>query len=211
MKKIILAICVILTSSIISNIANAKFYGGNARECPILFKITEWEYSERWNNWGKRQDWYESNGWVTNTGIGIYTKIEDNSYTIKNNPTNPATLVYIGPWQKVTLTKGSFFNKEKIETEIRMIASQKGKFLENHFEIKDELNSKIPEQEFVPLEEPQDLIVKCDILRAQKWGYNAVADYHINIFRAYLGKPILGGSGKIIDSETGEVIADEHG
>lgn len=214
MRKIFLNTILVFSFFIVSNEAIAKFYSGNKRECPILYDLSNWEYiyiTGGGEYWGRNQDWFDSEGWTTATGDGIFLDKKHKSYSIQKDEHNSSVLVYIGPWKKVTLTKGSFFNKEKIETEIRMIASQNGKYLENHYETKDELNSKIPEQKFTLLEEPNDLIVKCDILRAQKFGYNAVSDLHVNIFRAYLGKSILAGSGKIIDSETGEIIADEKG
>ncbi len=196
---------------LLTGFAKAGFDNKNKRECPILIEMGEWQYYEKGNDWERNQSWYLGDGWVSERLSGLYIDQKHKSYTIQNDQSNSAVLVYIGPWQKVTLTKGFLWNKEETEVEIRMIASQKGKYLENHYETKDEINAKIPEQKFVLLEEPDDLIVKCDILRAQKFGYNAVLDGHINVFRAYIGKSILSTSGKIIDSETGEVIADENG
>jgi hypothetical protein len=210
MKKKILITCLIIASLAVASSASAKFY----KECPLLFKLTEWSYQKIAGGgeyWVRSQDWFGPGRIVTGTGDGIFLDQKHKSHSIKSDPKSSAVLVYIGPWQKVTLTKGFLWNKETIETEIRMIASQKGIFLENHYETKDSENAKIPEQEFIPLEEPDDLVVKCDILRAQKWGYDSVLDAHVNVFRAALGKSVLASSGKIINAYTKEIIADEKG
>jgi hypothetical protein len=210
MKKKILTIGVI--ALLVANSASARFYEGSVRECPALYDIGKWtvEYTlDGREYWGRREAWIQGS-WETVRGNSFnFNPAIEKSYHIRNNPKTPYVIVYIGPWQKVTLTKGFLWNKEVIETEIRMIASQNGKFLEAHYETKDEENAKIPEERFVPLEEPNDLITKCDILRAQKWGYDAVLEGHINIFRGYLGKSPFATTGKIINAYTKEVIADE--
>lgn len=209
MKKLIFSI--ILNFLFLTDNTSAKFYVDNNRECPALHEIGQWSYEKRWGSWERRQAWIQGS-WESVTLIGLYTDLKHKSYSIKQDPYDPSVIVYIGPWQKITLTKGSFFNKEKIETEIRMIATQRGeRGFGRHYETKDEENAKIPEQKYMPIRTPTDLIDHCDILRAQKWGYNAVLDGHINIFRGYLGKSPLATSGKIIDAYTKEVIADENG
>ncbi len=51
----------------------------------------------------------------------------------------------------------------------------------------------------------------CVVKWTAKFGYNAAADLHKNPWWPFFSSKYLVGSGKIIDSETGEVIADENG
>jgi hypothetical protein len=185
-------------------------------DCPILYELGSWEYEVITGGgeyWRRSQNWFGPGSWTTGNGVGLYSDEKNKSYSIIKDPKNPAVLIYIGPWQKVTLTYPTHFWEEKkqIEVEIRMLATQHKNSIRSHFETKDEINAKIPEQKLVLLEPSNELIELCRIRWVSKFGYNAVADYYVNIFRAYLGKSILAGSGKIIDSETGKLIADKDG
>ena len=181
-------------------------------DCPVLYEMTSWEYGDRWKHWSRRQNWYDNaDGWITNTGVGIDFDPESKSYNIIKNKKSAAVIIYIGPWQKVTLTYPTHFWEEKkqIETEIRLIATQNKGTINSHFETKDEFNKDIPEQRLILLE-PAGLLDLCKIRWADKFGYNAVANYKLNPWRFFTGE-VLVGDGKIIDSETGEIIADEKG
>jgi hypothetical protein len=181
-------------------------------DCPILFELSWWNHNELWNSWSRNQHWFGPDSWITGTSIGLSFDQEEKSYSITKNLKNPAALVYIGPWKKVTLTYPANFweNPKKTEVEIRLIASQNGPNIERHFETKDDLNKNIPEQRLVLLRPVNDLIRLCDIRWVAAFGYNAVTDYKLNPFRALTGKTLT-GSGKIIDSETGKLIADKDG
>ena len=180
-------------------------------ECPILFEIRDWKMSrtlDKREYWGRHESWFGSDGWISESGSSFdFNPTREKSYNITNNPQNTSVLTYIGPWQKVTLTKGSLWNEEKTETEIRLIASQNKQYIETHFETKDDLNSKIPEQDFVLLEPAFERIPVCYIKWVEKYGYDAVADCHLNPWR-HFGGEVLKCSGKIINAYTKEVIYD---
>lgn len=202
--------CVILS---ILNSANAD--GFNERsDCPILFDVKKWERDFTLDGreyWGRHQSWLGKDGGVDESGDSFdFNPKSEKSYNIINNPKSAAAITYIGPWMKVSLSSGPFWNKKIREDEIRMIATQNGDYIENHYESKDDLNKNIPEQRFILLEPASYLLPICEIKWVSKFGYNAVADYKLNPFRFFTGKVLI-GSGKIIDSETGEIIADEKG
>lgn len=181
-------------------------------ECPILYEMTEWEHYNivgGGESWGRWQLWMQGS-WETSTGVTIDLGPKSKSYFIQKNQSSPAILTYIGPWRKITLTYPAHFwqKKKQTEVEIRLIATQDGKHLRSHFEIKDEQNSKIPEQKLVLLEPVNYLIDLCKIRWADKYGYNAVADCKLNPLRFFTGE-VLKCSGKIIDSETKEIIAED--
>ena len=183
-------------------------------DCPVLFELGQWNHRYMTGGgeiWGRQKAWFDGR-FEDHVGNVIELDKSYYSYNILKNPKG-MEIAYIGPWQKVTLKYPTYFwqPKKQIEAEIRMIATQKRNSLENHYEMKDDLNKDIPAQSLYFPYLVKDLITFCDIVWANKYGYNAVADYRINIFRAYLGKSILAGSGKIIDSQTGEIIADKNG
>ena len=213
MKKLFLVINVCVLALIPStSFAEQKGFTKYS-ECPILFESTGWVHNERWNDWERRMHWFGPGTFITGTGIGIYSDQSHSSHAIQSNPSTPYILTYIGPWKKVTLTETTHFWQEPktTEVEIRLIASQNKRILNVDFETKDELNSKIPEQDFVLLEPASELIPICYIKWVSKYGYNAIADLHPNPWFPFFTREYLTGSGKIIDSETSKIIADETG
>lgn len=183
-------------------------------DCPILYNLGRWEHKYITGGgeyWAKRQAWIQGS-WESDVWIGIDLDEKSKSYSIINDSHNSSSLIYIGPWQEVILTYPARFGEEKkqIEVEIRLIATQKGSMIRSHYETKDDLNKDIPEQRFILLEPSDDLIELCKVKWVSRFGYNAVADYKLNPFRFFTGN-VLTGSGKIIDSETGKIIADEKG
>jgi hypothetical protein len=214
MKKKILTTCLIFASLTITTDVSAKFYNGNAKECPILYKMEPW-YQEKTiygeGYWVRGQRWIDGS-WETSTGVGIAFDQSRKSYSIKSNPKSSAVMVYIGPWQKTTLVKGWFWNKETTEVEIRMIATQNKGAVRRHYEIKDKLNENIPEEPFVLIDQVSATPITdlCDIEWVSKYGYDAIADCHLNPLR-HFGGSTLKCSGKIINAYTKEIIADEKG
>lgn len=220
MRKFVSIVAIIISLTTSNNCVADVFdemRGGftEKSDCGILYKVGRWTSSETLDGrefWGRRRSWFGKDGWIDESGDSFdFDPKSEKSYNIINNPKSAAAITYIGPWMKVNLSSGFLWNRQTKQVEIRMIATQNGKYIENHYESKDDLNKDIPEQRFILLESTNLLLPVCEIRWVSKFGYNAVADYHVNIFRAYLGKSILGGSGKIIDSETGKVIADKDG
>ena len=172
-------------------------------ECPILYEMTKWEYGKRWNDWGRRQNWYGKDGWVTNSGLGLYSKLKHNSHTIIHDESSAKIITYIGPWEETTLTypRGLFEAPKTITKEIRLIAYQNGSSLRSHYEFKNDLNKNIPEQKLVLLQPVDNLIDLCQVRWAAKHGYNKITNCKLNPFRFF--------SGKVLNCKEGMVEAEE--
>lgn len=185
----------------------------------MIFNIKEWKvaYTLKGNEyWGRHESWFSSNGMITETGSSFdFNPQLEKSYNITNNDSSPYILIYIGPWQKITLSYPSslFESPKTTEKEIRLIAKQSKVRLSAHFEVKDNLNKNIEAKPLITTPYPVDIvdsITLCQIRWSDKYGYDAVVDYKLNPLRFFGAKTFL-GSGKIINFRTGEIIADENG
>ena len=187
--------------------------------CPYLSELGSWQ-RENDKKWGI--SWFRRNAWRSGTMsdhkiFGFDIKKELSNKIIKESDKYP---VYIGPWQPLILThtSGSFLNSQQIKEEklIRFFAYQpkEGGPIQYQYESQTEENKFIPEKKFSLSPSSKyapDKFSLCVVKWTAKYGYNAVADLHPNPWFPFFTREYLTGSGKIIDSETGEVIADEKG
>ncbi len=184
--------------------------------CGILFNLGKWELRKS-RNYGRDQSWIDGT-MITETGFSLDFNPKQNSAFFINQ--KDKYLVYLGPWHSITLTRteGSFFNSKKIteQKQIRFFAYQKkdGGRIEYQYESMTEENKNIPEKKFSlsPTSKyAPDKFSLCVVKWTAKYGYNAVADLHPNPWFPFFTREYLTGSGKIIDSQTKEIIADEKG
>lgn len=187
--------------------------------CQFLFELEQWqrEDDKKWGvSWSRRNVWQK----------GTMSHYKIFGFDIKNDLSNKIIAVsdkypvYIGPWRPIILThtEGSFLNSKKITEEklIRFFAYQKkeGGPITYQYESQTEENKNIPEKKFSlspTAKYAPDKFSLCVVKWTAKYGYNAVVDLHKNPWFPFFTREYLTGSGKIIDSETGEVIADEKG
>lgn len=187
--------------------------------CPYLSKLGEWrrEDDRRWGvSWSRRNVWRR----------GTMSDYKIFGFDLKNDLSNKIITasdkypVYLGPWQPITLThaEGSFLNKKEIteQKQIRFFAyyPKEGGRIEYQYESQTFDNKNIPEKKFSlspTAKYAPDKFGLCVVKWTAKYGYNAVADLHKNPWFPFFSRQYLVGSGKIIDSETGETIADEKG
>jgi hypothetical protein len=193
--------------------------------CPILFEMSEWQLRKIGNEkagnvryiWGRDRSLIEGT-MVSEGGISIDSSVKHNTKFITEQ-TN-LNSIYIGPWHPITLThnEGSFFNSKKIteQKQIRFFAYQKkeGGRIEYQYESMTPENKLIAEKPFSlspSAKYAPDKFSLCVVKWTAKYGYNAVADLHKNPWFPFFSRQYLVGSGKIIDSETGKIIADKDG
>ncbi len=187
--------------------------------CPISFELKKWKLSEYGSGVSKRYVWDRSassyNGKITNSGGDTidFNPKQNSSFFINQKDKH---LVYLG--LTFTYIEGSFFNRKVIteQKQIRFFAYQakEGGRIEYQYESMNEENKKIPEKKFSlsPTSKyAPDKFSLCVVKWTAKYGYNAVADLHPNPWFPFFTREYLTGSGKIINSETGEIIADEKG
>lgn len=184
--------------------------------CGALFKLGEWELRKS-KNCGRDQSWVKGT-MITETGFSLdFNPKQNSTFFINQKDIHP---VYLGPWQPITLThsEGSFLNKKEIteQKQIRFFAyyPKEGGRIEYQYESQTEENKNIPEKKFSlspTAKYAPDKFGLCVVKWTAKYGYNAVADLHPNPWFPLFTREYLTGSGKIIDSETGKIIADEKG
>lgn len=184
------------------------------RGCPILFKMSNWEKD------GRDQSWMDGTMYHgTGVSLDLPTK---RGYKNLNMILQDKSqyLIYLGPWRQVILKheEGSFLNKKEIteQKQIRFFAyyPKEGGRIEYQYESMTEENKNIPEKKFSlspTAKYAPDKFGLCVVKWTAKYGYNAVADLHKNPWFPFFTREYLTGSGKIIDSETGKIIADEKG
>ncbi len=192
-----------------------KFKGGendvnDLRGCQILIK-------NFWEDGGPDQEWldgkmHHSTGIVMDPSTKYFKNL---SMVTKDKNLYP---VYIGPWRTITLTRieeESFFNKKEIveQKQIRFFAytSIGGGEIQYQYESKTEENKNIPEKNFsLPpnAKIAPDKFGLCVVKWTVKYGYNAIAEVKS---KNQFSKNYLVPTGRIIDSETGKIIADEKG
>lgn len=123
--------------------------------------------------------------------------------------------VYIGPWKLVTLThKSGFFPFYQTESETKLIrffayTGIGSGSIQYQFESQTFDNKNIPEKEFsLPpnTKIPPDRFSLCVVKWTAKYGYNAIAEVKS---KNSWSKDYLIPTGRIIDSETGDIIVDE--
>lgn len=195
--------------------ATRKFKGNegdvsNLRGCGILFELGNWELRKS-KNYGRGQSWF-GGGMVTVTGFSIdFDPKKNSSFFTKQKLTH---LVYIGPWRLTTLTHKSTFPFTKPDSEtklIRFFAYQKkeGGEIRYQYESQTPENKNIKEKPFSlspNAKYPPDNFSLCVVKWTAKYGYNAIAEVKS---KNPFSKNYLVPTGRIIDSETSEVIADD--
>jgi len=195
---------------------------GDLKGCEVVVKMSDWMIRKVGKNhehkyYGRSQHWRKRT-MNTETGVSLDFNPQQNSvFFINQKDIHP---IYLGPWRPIILThtEGSFLNSKKITEEklIRFFAYQKkeGGPITYQYESQTEENKNIPEKKFSlspTAKYAPDKFSLCVVKWTAKYGYNAVADLHKNPWFPFFSGQYLVGSGKIIDSETGEVIADEKG
>ena len=191
--------------------------------CQIGFELKKWKLSEYGSGKTKRyvfdRDVSGYDGRIISSGGDVldFNPKQNSSFLINQKD---KYLVYLGPWHPITLThtSGSFLNSQQIKEQklIRFFAYQpkEGGPIQYQYESQTEENKFIPEKKFSLSPSSKyapDKFSLCVVKWTAKYGYNAVADLHPNPWFPFFTREYLTGSGKIIDSETGEVIADEKG
>ncbi len=198
------------------------------RGCPVLFKLWAWELD------GRSWSWFDGS-MISESGIALdmppFSNVTNRGW--KNldmvKKSNHHHIVYIGPWQKITITKQTGFlaylldedadwkdgllKTSKEQKQIRFFAytSIGGGEIQYQYESKTEENKDIPEKKFsLPTNAKiaPDKFGLCVTKWTAKYGYNAIAEVKS---KNQFSRNYLVPTGKIIDSETGEIIADEKG
>jgi len=191
--------------------------------CQIRFELNGWQLSEYGSGKIKRYVWDRGVSWYNGRIISSGGNTLD--FNLKQNSSffisqKDKYLIYLGPWRQVILKheEGSFLNKKEIteQKQIRFFAyyPKEGGRIEYQYESMTEENKNIPEKKFSlspTAKYAPDKFSLCVVKWTAKYGYNAVVDLHKNPWFPFFTREYLTGSGKIIDSETGEVIADEKG
>jgi len=185
------------------------------RGCNFLIELSVWY--ERESKWGK--SWWRENVWkyghINNYKQFLLHEDADDlsNQIIQNKLIYP---VYIGPWKTITLTRTEeegFFRKKEIteQKQIRFFAYTGigGGEIEYQYESKTEENKNIPEKKFSLSPNAKiapDKFGLCVTKWTAKYGYNAIAEVKS---KNPFSKNYLVPTGRVIDSETKEVIADE--
>lgn len=122
-------------------------------------------------------------------------------------------IVYIGPWKLVNLTNTTdFFPFLQTDTETKLIRffayqNKEGGPITYQYESQTYENKNIPEKPFsLSGKIAPDNFSLCIVKWTAKYGYNAVAEVKS---KNHFSKDYLVPTGRIIDSETDEVIANE--
>lgn len=179
------------------------------RGCPVLFSYGKWEYRGRESSehWGRDRRFLGKV--MSSSGYSLNGRSEYFSENLKANPKR--NIVYIGPWQKITITKDKqipfflklktiFRNKQeydkilrdhklRFDREIRFVVGQYygGGVLNIQYESKTQAREKIPQQAFKllknkPLPNFENL---CHAKWIVKYGYNAYAETKKSFFNPY--------------------------
>ena len=148
--------------------------------CPTLVDLGKWEYDTKWSkgSWQRHQSWRYPDGIWSEESTGIRDSDKKRS--------DAAIMVYIGPWHKVHLKSGYFFNKKEEAVEIRFTAFQKKNniklgYIYTSFEFKTPQNENIPEQPIKIIDGVlPDAATFCEVKWIAKYGYNGVLDLKTN-------------------------------
>lgn len=180
------------------------------RGCPILIKMGRWRYVESMKRsekgkmiWTRHQSWmYYNSTMVSETSTGI----DDEDFIYPKD----AVFIYVGPWKDIHLEYGWPWSKTKLDKKIRFTAIQKKDdvrkgYIYGSYEFMTPHNKAIPEQ---PITLYKDLPTPefetfCEVKWTARFGYNAIAEAKS---KNPFSKNYLVPTGRIIDSETGEII-----
>lgn len=180
--------------------------------CQFLYE-QNWVYNERWKSWHPDQSWFDGKI-ITGTGVTVDYQGDLSNKILKDKSFYP---IYIGPWHQLTLnhTEGSFFSKKQIteQKQIRFFAYTgiNGGNIQYQYESMTEENKNIPEKKFsLPpsAKIAPDRFSLCAVKWTARFGYNAIAEVKS---KNQFSRNYLVPTGRIIDYETGEVVADEKG
>lgn len=171
--------------------------------CPILIGNV-WDGYDSKNGAGIDQIWLGVS-WRSYSGISLDSSPENKSYNIQKSSTDK--LVYVGKWQYIN----------KIGKNVRLISAQATDdfyhgSMRNYFESMDDQNKKIPATP-LKLIKPTHGDELCILKWHNKYGYNAIAENYRQLRPGFWNwlfrNHELVITGKVIDAETGEIIADE--
>lgn len=197
-----------------SNTLESQNDPNNLKGCPILIEQGDWELNSSGKKivtytWGKERVWMMNNGWEIHGGIALDAYPNNKSYYFPNHPKNKNSyLVYVGPWKYV----------KQLQKNIRLIGHQEknpnreSTGLRYNYESMDERNKKIPEMTLKLLQKTYDFDELCVIKWMAKYGYDAIAENTKELEPGFwpwllrIRETVL--TGRIIDAETGEVIAE---
>ena len=180
------------------------------RGCQFLYE-QKWTYSERWHSWGPDQHWFDGR-MITGTGVTLDFKDDLSQKILQNLNLHP---IYLGPWHPTTLSQTTgFFPFSSTKTETKLIrffayANKSGGNIQYQYESQTEKNKNIPEKKFsLPpnAKIAPDRFGLCVVKWTAKYGYNAIAEVKS---KNHFSKDYLVPTGRVINSETGEIIVDE--